>query len=80
MRDMVGPSIPDGIPLDLAQFSAVLDRYYELRGWNPETGWPTRARLEALGLGDVADDVALLYLARGGVYLADGLLIDLRKT
>jgi aldehyde:ferredoxin oxidoreductase len=55
VRDMVGPSIPDGIPLDLEQFSGVLDCYYELRGWNPETGWPTRERLEALGLGDVAD-------------------------
>ena len=55
VRDMVGPSIPDGIPLDVEQFRVVLDRYYEMRGWNPETGWPTRARLEALGLGDVAD-------------------------
>jgi aldehyde:ferredoxin oxidoreductase len=35
-----------------------LDCYYELRGWNPENGWPTRARLEALGLGDVADGLA----------------------
>jgi aldehyde:ferredoxin oxidoreductase len=51
---MAGPSLPDGIPLDLEQFGAVLDRFYELRGWNPETGWPTRERLEALGLGDVA--------------------------
>jgi aldehyde:ferredoxin oxidoreductase len=52
---MIGPSIPDGIPLDLEQFGSVLDRYYEMRGWNPENGWPTRERLERLGLGDVAD-------------------------
>ena len=55
VEGMVGPSLPDGIPLDLEQFSRVLDRYYEMRGWNPENGWPTRERLEALGLGDVAD-------------------------
>ena len=46
---------PSNVPLDLERFSRVLDRYYELRGWNPENGWPMRERLERLGLGDVAD-------------------------
>jgi aldehyde:ferredoxin oxidoreductase len=55
VESLVGPSLPDGIPLDLERFGQVLDRYYEMRGWNPETGWPTRERLERLGLGDVAD-------------------------
>ena len=58
MRDLAGPSIPDGIPVDLEQFVGVLDCYYELRGWNPANGWPTRERLEALGLADVADELA----------------------
>jgi len=31
--------------------------YYEARGWDPETGKPTRAKLQALGLGDVAKDL-----------------------
>jgi aldehyde:ferredoxin oxidoreductase len=57
VADMIGPSIPDGVPLDLERFSTVLDCYYELRGWNPENGWPTRARLETLGLQDVADEL-----------------------
>jgi len=26
-----------------------------MRGWNPETGWPTREKLDELGLSDVAD-------------------------
>jgi aldehyde:ferredoxin oxidoreductase len=52
-----GPSHPSGVPLDLERFGQVLDRYYELRGWNPETGWPTRERLEYLDLGDVADEL-----------------------
>ena len=55
VENLVGPMRPSNVPLDLERFSQVLDRYYELRGWNPENGWPTRARLERLGLGDVAD-------------------------
>lgn len=39
--------------------SAVLEgfktRYYEAEGWSAESGWPTRATLEALDLADVAD-------------------------
>ncbi|MGE5073473.1 MAG: aldehyde ferredoxin oxidoreductase C-terminal domain-containing protein, partial [Anaerolineae bacterium] len=33
---------------------AMLRAYYEARGWDPETGYPTRARLAALGLDDLA--------------------------
>jgi aldehyde:ferredoxin oxidoreductase len=33
----------------------MLDEYYTDRGWNPETGVPTRAKLTDLGLGYVAD-------------------------
>ena len=37
----------------------VLDVQYEAqRGWDRATGWPTRERLEALDLGDVADKMA----------------------
>jgi aldehyde:ferredoxin oxidoreductase len=35
----------------------MLVSYYEARGWDPETGKPTRTKLESLGLGDVADDL-----------------------
>ena len=31
--------------------------YYQARGWDPETGKPTREKLVELGLGDVADDL-----------------------
>lgn len=37
--------------------ATLLDTYYRFKGWN-EDGIPTRATLEALGLGDVADDLA----------------------
>jgi aldehyde:ferredoxin oxidoreductase len=31
--------------------------YYELRGWDVESGLPTKAKLKELGLGDVATDL-----------------------
>ncbi|MBT9167860.1 MAG: hypothetical protein DDT19_01203 [Syntrophomonadaceae bacterium] len=33
----------------------MLIEYYQLRGWNPETGYPTRKKLEELDLGFAAD-------------------------
>jgi aldehyde:ferredoxin oxidoreductase len=45
-------------PIDKAKFEALKDRYYELRGWDVKTGWPTRAKLEELGLKDVANELA----------------------
>jgi aldehyde:ferredoxin oxidoreductase len=32
--------------------------WYTVQGWDPVTGIPTRATLEQLGLGDIADDLA----------------------
>ena len=58
MSSFARPDLTEGIVLDLERFSHMLDTYYELRGWNPANGWPTRARLEMLGLGDVADELA----------------------
>ena len=49
------PAREDDVVLDRERFLALLTKYYELSGWNPANGWPTRARLEELGLGDVAD-------------------------
>ncbi len=49
------PAFTDGVALDLEQFAPMLDTYYRLRGWNPANGYPTRAKLEELGLKDIAD-------------------------
>jgi aldehyde:ferredoxin oxidoreductase len=54
-EDLTQPAFTDQIVLDLEKFAPMLDRYYELRGWNPANGYPTREKLEALGLADVAD-------------------------
>ncbi len=42
-----------GSVLDLERYNVMLDDYYEKRGWNHD-GVPTKATLEKLGLGDVA--------------------------
>jgi aldehyde:ferredoxin oxidoreductase len=39
---------------DAYEFRALLDRYYDLRGWDRERGWPTTEKLTELGLGVVA--------------------------
>jgi len=52
------PGKDDDMAPDRAGLVRLLDKYYELRGWNLANGWPTRAKLEALGLGDVAGELA----------------------
>ncbi len=37
----------------------MLDEYYRLRGWDPETGWPTPARLRRLGLDEAIERLEL---------------------
>jgi aldehyde:ferredoxin oxidoreductase len=50
------PVSKKGNKVDRAEFEAVKDEYYELRGWNAD-GHPTAARLNKLGLADVAADL-----------------------
>ena len=45
-------------PIDKEKFEQLKDRFYQLRGWDVETGQPTRVKLEELGLGNVADELA----------------------
>ncbi len=47
----------DGSRLEREQFGKMLEDYYALRGWNINTGIPTRETLEKLNLRDVADDL-----------------------
>jgi len=51
---------PDGIHLDADRFTTALEELYALRGWDPATGWPTKTRLHALGLTEVATALAAL--------------------
>jgi len=51
------PGKDDGVVLDKKKFLKLMDKYYELRGWSKENGWPTRKKLEELGLKKVADEL-----------------------
>jgi aldehyde:ferredoxin oxidoreductase len=54
------PEKSDGSRLDQALFDKILDSYYGHRGWELAGGWPTRAKLDDLGLGEVADQLDVL--------------------
>ncbi len=49
----------DGIAVDRDLFDQALEMYYEMAGWDSATGNPTRATLEDLELGWVADQLQL---------------------
>jgi aldehyde:ferredoxin oxidoreductase len=46
-----------GQHLDMDKYQEWKTTFYELEGWDPGTGWPTRAALEELGLSYVADEL-----------------------
>lgn len=54
------PGKDDGVVLDKTKFLRLMDKYYELRGWNKNNGWPKREKLEKLGLKEVADQLESL--------------------
>jgi aldehyde:ferredoxin oxidoreductase len=49
----------DGILIESEELQTGLDLYHEQAGWDAGTGTPTRATLEDVGLGWVADDLNL---------------------
>jgi aldehyde:ferredoxin oxidoreductase len=40
------------------KMNPLLDRYYEMHGWDPKTSWPTQKTLDSLGLSKVAAELA----------------------
>ena len=38
----------------VSRAAEMLDEYYQLRGWDPKTGWPTKQKLEELSLPEVS--------------------------
>jgi len=49
---MISTHMPEA--LNRRKWEALKDRYYRLRGWDVDTGRPTRKKLESLGMADVA--------------------------
>lgn len=60
LRDINEP-IPSGSlkgwKFDMDQFNNMLDKYYDIHGWDRETGFPKRKTLIDFGLETVADDL-----------------------
>jgi len=51
-------SLPDGPAKgQTVKLEPMLDEYYQLRGWEKDTGFPTREKLEELDLKEVADEL-----------------------
>jgi aldehyde:ferredoxin oxidoreductase len=46
-----------GTVMDRADYRTMLREFYELRGWDTETGLPTQATLEALDLADIVPEL-----------------------
>lgn len=60
-----------GATFDKEKFRKMLGEFYELRGWERETGLQKKSTLEDLGLHDVARELStrkLLFLERGSQY------------
>jgi aldehyde:ferredoxin oxidoreductase len=54
------PDGSNGIFINEEEYAIMVDHYYQQRGWDKATGWPTRTTLEALDLKDVADTLDAL--------------------
>ncbi len=54
----------EGRTVDRQEFEALKDQYYELRGWDVETGLPKTETLKSFDLGDIAEDLAVRGLAK----------------
>ncbi|MBW1995411.1 MAG: hypothetical protein JRI77_13335 [Deltaproteobacteria bacterium] len=44
-------------PIDREAFERAKAEYYDIRGWDPNTGWPDRETLQKLDLNDIADEL-----------------------
>ncbi|MFO8100719.1 MAG: aldehyde ferredoxin oxidoreductase N-terminal domain-containing protein [Dehalococcoidia bacterium] len=53
-----------GSIVERKEFEQMKDEYYRIRGWDMKTGLPTRASLQTIGLGDVANDLETRELLR----------------
>ncbi len=65
MMEEIPQDVQKGEPMDRERLSRMLKEYYELHGWDPETGRPLRTELHRLGL-DFAAEVAVGPCEKGG--------------
>jgi aldehyde:ferredoxin oxidoreductase len=51
------PSASGNARGETIQLEEMLDEYYRLRGWDLRTGWPTKEKLQELGLADALEEL-----------------------
>ncbi len=56
MEDALPDGPAKGMRIDRETLEMMKDAYYEIRGWDLDTGIPTRERLQALGMDDLGMD------------------------
>jgi len=61
LKEPISTGQYEGFALSKEKYDKMLDEYYKLHGWNPDTGWPTRKCLEDLDLANVAGDLEKAY-------------------
>lgn len=49
----------DGYVIDRDEWQQAVDTYYAMCGWDSQSGYPSRIKLESLGIGWVADELGL---------------------
>lgn len=52
LQEPISTGPAQGERLDRERYEQMLTKYYRLRGWDPDTGIPTREKLHELGLGE----------------------------
>jgi aldehyde:ferredoxin oxidoreductase len=56
-KALLEPHTDVGAARFVPDLAAMLDAYYEARGWDRETGRPARDKLTELGLGEMAEEL-----------------------
>jgi aldehyde:ferredoxin oxidoreductase len=57
MEDPLPEGPAEGMVIDKETLERLKDAYYEMRGWDKDTGKPTAGKLAELGLEDITDDM-----------------------
>jgi aldehyde:ferredoxin oxidoreductase len=53
------PIVDSGQEGHTPDMAKMMPEYYEIRGWDPGTGKPTKERMEVLGMGQLASTFAI---------------------
>ena len=58
MEEPIKTDDMEGQRLEKDKWEQMLDEYYDLQGWDRETGWQTKETLEKIELNEIAKELA----------------------